>query len=102
MKTLKSFFSVKEKKEASSNESVSSLDIPKNNYHKNYHTTKYIVADANWGMYDSYPNTDTEEDARAIIEKEYTNRNKGDGYDDYWRNRKQVVLKITTTQEVLG
>jgi hypothetical protein len=35
----------------------------------------------------------TEEEARETIAKEYTNRNKNDGHDDYWNNRKQIIIK---------
>lgn len=72
-----------------------------NNYHKNSTTTCFQIADENWGMY--HPKSfETEEEARKVIETEYKNRSKNDGSDDYWRNRKQVVLKVTKTIEVLG
>lgn len=34
------------------------------------------------------------QEALDVIEKEYVNRDKNDGYDDYWRNREQLVRKI--------
>lgn len=72
-----------------------------NNFHKNGTTTHYEIADANWGMYD--PNKfKSEEETRKVIETEYKNRSKNDASDEYWRNRKQVVIKVTTTIEVLG
>jgi len=72
-----------------------------NNYHKSETTTHFIIADANWGMY--FPEKfETEEAARKVIAEEYTNRSKNDGYDEKWRCRKQVVIKVTTIQEVLG
>ena len=72
-----------------------------NNFHKNETRTYFQIADANWGMYhkDTFQ---TEEEARKVIETEYQNRSKNDGSDEYWRNRKQVVIKVTTIQEVLG
>lgn len=73
----------------------------KNDYHQNYTRTTYKVADANWGMY-SCESHDTESGARKEIAEEMQGRNKGDEYDLYWRARKQVVLKITTIQEVLN
>ena len=72
-----------------------------NNFHKSGTRTYFKVADANWGM--SHSETfQTEEEARKVIETEYHNRSKNDGHDEYWRNRKQVVIKVTTIQEVLG
>jgi len=72
-----------------------------NNFHKNNTRTYFQIADANWGMY--HVNTfQTEEEAREIIQTEYQNRSKNDGSDEYWRNRKQVVIKVTIIQEVLG
>lgn len=72
-----------------------------NNFHKNQTITYYEIADANWGMYhvDTF---ETEEEAREVIKTEYQNRSKNDGNDEYWRNRKQVVIKVTTNREVLG
>ena len=72
-----------------------------NNFHKNKTRTYFQIADANWGMYHT-DTFQTEEEARKVIETEYQNRAKNDGSDEYWRNRKQVVLKITETIEVLG
>lgn len=31
----------------------------------------------------------------------HTNRNKGDGHDDYWKNRRTGVQKVTTLVEVI-
>lgn len=72
-----------------------------NNFHKNRTNTWFEIVDANWGMY--HPDKfETEEAARKVIETEYQNRSKNDGSDEYWRNRKQVVIKVTKTIEVLG
>lgn len=72
-----------------------------NNFHKNETRVYFQIADANWGMY--HPETfQTEEEARKVIKTEYENRSKNDGSDEYWKNRKQVVIKVTTKQEVLG
>ena len=43
----------------------------------------------------------TEQEAREVIEREYKNRKENDGNDEYWRNRKQIVIKVTTTKTVL-
>jgi hypothetical protein len=59
-----------------------------------YSYTKYEVWDAHHPMGHS-KSFDTEEEARQCIEKEYKNRNKGDGHDEYWRNRESVVVKVT-------
>ena len=72
-----------------------------NNFHKNGTKTYFQIADANWGAYHS-ETFETEEEARKVIETQYENRCKKDGSDEYWRNRKQVVIKVTTTHEVLG
>jgi len=70
------------------------------NFHKNETKTYFQIVDANWGMY--HPKKfETEEEAREVIKAEYKNRSKNDGHDDYWRGRKQVVIKVTTTHEVL-
>jgi hypothetical protein len=71
-----------------------------NNFHKSGTTTHFEIADANWDMYYPY-NFETEEEAMEIIKTEYENRSKNDGSDEYWRSRKQVVIKVTTTKEVL-
>jgi hypothetical protein len=42
----------------------------------------------------------SEAEAREVIKTEYTNRCKNDGYDEYWRNSKPVVIKVT--KQVLG
>jgi hypothetical protein len=73
----------------------------RNDFHKNETRVHFEIVDANWGM--RHPETfNTEEEARKKISSEYTNRSKNDGSDEYWRNRPQIVIKVTTTQEVLG
>ena len=50
--------------------------------------TYFQIADANLGVY--YTDTfKTEDEARKVIETEYKNRCKNDGYDEYWKNKKQ-------------
>lgn len=71
-----------------------------NDYHKNEKLTYFRIADANWEMYHT-ETFRTEEEARKVVEIEYQNRCKNDGNDEYWKNRKQVILKITRTIEVL-
>lgn len=72
-----------------------------NNYHKDSIHTYYQIADANWGMYHS-DSFDTEEEARMVMDAEYTNRSTGyESSDEYWRKRPQVILKITVKKEVL-
>jgi hypothetical protein len=73
----------------------------KNNFHKNGTRTYFQITDANGGGYHT-DTFETEEEARKVIATEYQNRSKNDGSDEYWRNRKQIVIKVTTTQEVLG
>lgn len=69
--------------------------------HKNETKTFFEIVDADWDMY--HPKTfETEEEARKVIREEYENRQKNDGYDKYWRNRKQIVVKVTLTKEILG
>ena len=71
-------------------------DVIRSNIYKN--EIYFRIADANHAMY--HPKRfASEEEARETIEKEYKNRNKNDGHDDYWRSRKQIVIKIT--EEVL-
>lgn len=77
------------------------MKTEENNFHKNQTVTYYEIADANWGMYHS-KTFETEEEARRVIESEYENRSEGDGHDEYWRNRKQVVIKVTVDKKVLG
>jgi hypothetical protein len=67
------------------------------NYHKN--KTYFKIADANHGMYHSEL-FKTEDEARTVIENDYKNRSKNDGYDEYWRNRNQIVIKVT--EDILG
>jgi hypothetical protein len=72
-----------------------------NNYHKSGTTSLFKIWDANWDVY--HPNKfETEEAARKVIATEYENRSKNDGYDEYWRNKKHVVIKFTIIKEVLG
>lgn len=79
---------------------VKKKDKMKDNFHKNETKSWFEIADANCCMY--HPDKfDTEEAARNVIKTEYQNRSKGDGSDEYWRNRKQVVIKVTQTIEVL-
>jgi hypothetical protein len=71
-----------------------------NNFHKSGTKIWFTIADANWGMY--HPKEfETEEEARKVIQDEYQNRSENDGSDEYWRNRKQVVIKHTITKDVL-
>lgn len=89
---LKKIFAKKDQAKA-----LVKTDVIRSNFYKN--EIYFRIADANHAMY--HPNKfESEEEARKTIEKEYTNRNKNDGHDDYWRNRKQIVIKIT--EEVLG
>lgn len=67
-----------------------------NDFHKNRTTVFFRIADANWGMYHS-EDFNSEAEAREVIEIKYTNSE-----NEYWRNRPQVILKITTTQEVIN
>ena len=69
--------------------------------HKNETKTFFEIVDADWDMYHPY-NFETEEEARKVIREEYENRSKNDGNDKYWRKRKQIVVKVTLTKEVLG
>lgn len=39
------------------------------------------------------------EEAIEVMDAEYTNRNKGDGYDEYWRKRHSIVVKETKVTE---
>lgn len=58
--------------------------------------TYFRVGDADHGMWS--PETfDTEEAAKAHLDEAYTNRDKKDGHDDYWRNRHTIIEKVTTT-----
>jgi len=67
------------------------------NYHKN--KTYFKIADANHGMFHNEV-FETEAQARNVIERDYKNRSENDGYDEYWRNRKQIVIKVT--EDILG
>ncbi len=79
-----------------------SIEFERNDsIYKDGTNTIYRIADANHAMYVAQL-FETEEAARQYIKEEYQERDKKDSYDEYWRNRKQVVLKITTIQEVLG
>lgn len=54
----------------------------------------FIISDASYSMY--YPEAfKTESEARVVIKTEYQNRSKLDGCDEFWRNRKQIVIKVT-------
>jgi hypothetical protein len=72
-----------------------------NNFHKSGTRTYFQIADANLDMY-HIKSFETEAEAREVIKNEYENCSMNNGYDEYWRNRKQVVIKVTVTQEVLG
>jgi len=64
-------------------------------------TTRYRIADLDHPMY--HPDTfDTFEEAQEVLDKEYTNRDKGDGFDENWRNRRTGVQKVTRTVETLS
>lgn len=56
--------------------------------------TYFQIADADHPMYHT-TNFETEEAAREAIRTEYAERNTGNESDEYWRNRKQVVLRVT-------
>lgn len=89
---LKKIFTKKDRAKA-----LVKTDVIRSNVYKN--EIYFRIADVNHAMY--HPNRfASEEEARETIDKEYTNRNKNDGYDEYWRNRQQIVIKIT--EEVLG
>jgi hypothetical protein len=61
----------------------------------NYNKTEYWIADKESRSY--HPETfSTVEEAVKVRDEKYTNRNKGDSYDDYWRNRPHIILKVTT------
>jgi hypothetical protein len=90
-------YSISEEERLKAVEAVSKFD----NFHKSGTRTYFQIADANWCMY--HTNTfATEEEARDVIKTEYINMSKKDGSDEYWNNRKQVVIKVTEIQEVLG
>lgn len=58
----------------------------------------YKIMDAHHEMY--YPlEFSTAEEAEETIQKEYKNRSKNDGYDDFWKNREQKIIKFT--EEIL-
>jgi hypothetical protein len=71
-----------------------------NNFFKNEISTHFAIKDAISEMYHN-ETFSTEAEARKVIESEYTNRSKNDGSDGYWRNRKQVVIKVTSITEFL-
>ena len=70
---------------------------------KHCNKTYYQIVDKNDDMRDhGFTNFrtgihkfETEEEARKYIETIYTNRSRGDGHDDYWRNKTQIVIKVT-------
>ena len=70
-------------------------------FHKNKTTIYFEIVDANSGIYheDTFK---TEAEARKVIKTDYENRSKNDGFDEFWRNRKQIVIKVTTITDVLG
>lgn len=43
----------------------------------------------------------TKADAIEMCDREFTNRDKKDGHDDYWRNRRTGVWKLTEIKELL-
>lgn len=55
----------------------------------------YEIVDALHPMY-HHTTFETEAEARAVIESEYTN-----SPNPYWRERKQLVQRVTTIVEVL-
>jgi len=61
---------------------------------KNHNETYFHIVDKNHDMRDP-KKFKTEEEARKAIETSYTNRSQNDGYDEYWRNRPQIVIKVT-------
>lgn len=79
---------------------MENISNPTNDFHKDRTTTYFQVADANWGMYNS-DTFQTVEAARDCIKNEYRERNKKDGHDKYWNDKPLVILKITTTTQVV-
>lgn len=63
-------------------------------------TTVFRIADLDHPMYhaDSF---DDFEKAKKVLDDQYTNRNKKDGHDEYWRGRNTGIEKVVTTVEVL-
>lgn len=63
-------------------------------------TTKFRIADLDHPM--NYPEYfDTPQEALNMLDVEYTNRNKGDGHDEYWQRRRTGIVKVTITEEVI-
>ena len=44
---------------------------------------------------------DTPEEARAHWEINYRDRNKGDGYDEYWNKMPLVIMRTVTTTDLM-
>ena len=59
-------------------------------------SVRYQIVDALHPMYHS-ETFETEAEARAVIESEYVN-----SPHPYWRERKQLVQRVTTIVEVLS
>lgn len=61
----------------------------------NYNKIEFVIADAQHPMYTpkTFPSL---EEAILYRDKHYINRNKGDEHDEYWQNRPQLILKVTT------
>lgn len=67
---------------------------------KNKTITYYQIKDLDHPMY--HPETfNTFEEAKKVLDVEYTNRNKNDGHNDYWRNRRTGIQRVTVTTELL-
>lgn len=63
-------------------------------------TVHYRITDLDHPM--RHPNSfGTYDEAKEALDENYTNRNKGDGSDEYWRNRRTGIQKVTTTVELL-
>ena len=60
--------------------------------------TYYQIYDLNHLMYHA-DKFDTLDEAKKVLKEQYTNRNKGDGHDEYWRNRTSGIQKITVITE---
>lgn len=63
-------------------------------------TVYYRIADQDHPMYHT-EYFDTPEEAAEVMDREYTNRDKGDGHDEYWRNRHTAVEKVIVTVELV-
>ena len=58
-------------------------------------SVRYQIVDALFPMY-HHTTFETEAEARAVIESEYVN-----SPNHYWRERKQLVQRVTTIVEVV-